>query len=92
LYGIGSVRNSKRIDLIVNFKEWQDGESYDRLGLEQKYTKILDVDIATLDIPVKPGRNLAIILEAAARNHKQKLEGYNAAEELDMRLQSEINS
>lgn len=92
LYGIGSVRNNKRIELIVNFKEWRDDEPYDRLGMEQNYTKILDQDVATLDIPVKPGRNLAIILEAAARNHKQKLEGYNAAVELDSRLQSQMNS
>lgn len=92
LYGIGSVRNNKRVELIVNFKEWRDDEPYDRLGLEQNYTKILDQDVATLDIPVKPGRNLAIILEAAARNHKQKLEGYNAAIELDSRLQAQINS
>jgi len=92
LYGIGSVRNNKRIELIVNFKEWRDNEPYDRLGMEQKYMKILDRDVATLDIPVKPGRNLAIILEAAARNHKQKLEGYNAAIELDSRLQSQLNT
>ncbi len=92
LYGIGSVRNNKRIELIVNFKEWRDNEPYDRLGMEQKYMKILDQDVATLDIPVKPGRNLAIILEAAARNHKQKLEGYNAAIELDSRLQSQLNT
>lgn len=90
LYGIGSVRNYKRIELVVNFKEWRDNETYDRLGMEQKYMKILDQDVATLDIPVKPGRNLAIILEAAARNHKQKSEGYNAAIELDSRLQSQM--
>lgn len=91
LYGIGSVRNNKKIDLIVNFKEWRDNTVYDRLGMEQNYTQILEQNIATLDIPVKPGRNLAIILEAAARNYKQKQEGYNAAIELDSRLQSQIN-
>ena len=86
LYGIGAVMNDKTVDLIVNFKEWRDEEPYDRLGMEQKYAEILGIKVASLDIPVKPGRNLAIILEAAARNHKQKLEGYNAAEELDNRL------
>jgi len=91
LYGIGSVRNYKKIELVVNFKEWADNETYDRLGMEQEYMTILDQEVATLDIPVKPGRNLAIILEAAARNHKQKLEGYNAAIELDSRLQTQMN-
>ena len=92
LYGIGAVRNDKNVDLIVNFKEWKDEEPYDRLGIEQKYVEILGIKVASLDIPVKHGRNLAIILEAAARNHKQKLEGYNAAEELDSRLRFNKNT
>jgi len=86
LYGIGSVRETKNIDLVVQFEAWDDNTIYDRLGLDDNYTEILGLNVSKIKIPVKPGRNLAVILEVAARNHRQKEMGYNAAQELDMRL------
>ncbi len=90
LYGVASVRNSKFIDMVVQLEEWKDGHAYDRLGLEDKYIDILDKQVPALHIPVKPGRNLAVILEAAATNHRQRAEGYNAAKELDRRLRAKF--
>jgi HPr kinase/phosphorylase len=86
LYGLASIRHSKIIDLVIQLEDWEEGKAYDRLGLEDKHVEILDTEVAAIHIPVKPGRNLAVILEAAATNHRQKSEGYNAAKELDRRL------
>lgn len=86
LYGIGSVRETKNIDLVVQFEIWDENTIYDRLGLDDNYTEILGLNVSTIKIPVKPGRNLAVILEVAARNHRQKEMGYNAAVELDQRV------
>lgn len=86
LYGIGSVREEKVIDLVIEFDEWDKTRNYDRLGLESKNTEILDFEVAKLEIPVKPGRNLAMIVEAAAINHRQKRMGFNAAAELEDRM------
>lgn len=86
LYGIGSVREEKIIDLVIEFDEWDKTRNYDRLGLESKNTEILDFEVAKLEIPVKPGRNLAMIVEAAAINHRQKRMGFNAAAELEDRM------
>ncbi|MEA1975572.1 MAG: HPr(Ser) kinase/phosphatase [Bacillota bacterium] len=86
LYGIGSVREEKQIDLVIEFEEWDKKKSYDRLGLDDKYTTLLDIDISKLSIPIRPGRNLAMIVEAAAINHRQKCMGFNAAEKLEKRL------
>ncbi len=86
LYGLASIRHSKIIDLVIQLEDWEEGKAYDRLGLEDKHVEILDTDVAVIHVPVKPGRNLAVILEAAATNHRQKSEGYNAAKELDRRL------
>jgi len=88
LFGIGAVKDSTNIDLVVNMVHWKDGEEYDRLGLEQVYTNILDVDIPCLTIPVTPGRNLAVIFEVAAMNNRQKKMGENAAEEFTAQLNS----
>lgn len=90
VYGIGSVRDTKVINMVVQFDEWKAGSQYDRLGIDEEYVEILDVKIIKLSIPVKPGRNLAVILEAAARNYRTREMGYNAAEELDRRLQEGI--
>lgn len=90
LYGIGSVRETEQIDLIVQFDEWSKEKEYDRIGLDEKYMEILGVQISILNIPVKPGRNLAVILEAAARNFSLKKMGFNAALELDNKLKSQI--
>ena len=86
IFGIGAVKNTEKIDLIINLETWVDGKQYDRLGLEDEYTEILGINIPSLLIPVKPGRNLAVIVEIAAMNNRQKRNGYNAAEELNKRL------
>ena len=86
LFGVGSVKNSARIDLIINLESWDDNKYYDRLGMVNEYTQILDVNIPSHTIPVKPGRNLAIIIETAAMNNRQKRMGYNAAAELNERI------
>lgn len=88
IFGIGAVKNTEKIDLIINLEAWVDGKHYDRLGLEDEYTEILGIKIPSLLIPVKPGRNLAVIVEIAAMNNRQKRNGYNAAEELNKRLMS----
>lgn len=92
LYGVGAIRNSKEIDMIVQLEEWQEGKYYDRLGLEDEYMEIMGVNRPKLTIPVRPGRNLAIIMEVAAMNHRQKTMGYNAAQELNRRLLQQIDS
>jgi len=86
LFGMGSVRPNQNVDLIINLEPWQDGAQYDRLGLEQEYTPILDVKIPSLTVPVRPGRNLAIIIEVAAMNSREKKMGYNAAHEFTERI------
>lgn len=92
LYGVGAIRNSKEIDMIVQLEEWQEGKYYDRLGLEDEYMEIMGINRPKLTIPVRPGRNLAIIMEVAAMNHRQKTMGYNAAQELNRRLLQQIDS
>lgn len=86
LFGMGAVKDSVSIDLIINIVPWHDGEAYDRLGLEQQYTEILDVRIPSITVPVTPGRNLAVIFEVAAMNNRQKRMGYNAAQEFTEQL------
>ncbi len=88
LFGMGAVKNTEKIDMIINLEPWEDGKMYDRFGLESEYTDIMGINIPTTTIPVKPGRNLAIILEIAAMNNRQKKMGYNTAEELNKRLMS----
>ena len=90
IFGIGAVKNTEKIDMIINLETWVDGKHYDRLGLEDEYTEILGIKIPSLLIPVKPGRNLAVIVEIAAMNNRQKRNGYNAAEELNKRLMAGI--
>ena len=81
LFGMGAVKESSNIDLIINMVPWRDGEAYDRLGIETQYTEILDVKVPSITIPITPGRNLAVIFEVAAINNRQKRMGYNAAME-----------
>ena len=80
LFGMSAVREDQDIDLVVNLEQWNDETMYDRLGLEQLYTVILDVKVPALTVPVKPGRNLASIVEVAAMNNRHKKMGYNAAQ------------
>ena len=79
LYGMGAVKLDNQIDLVVNIVHWNTQEAYDRLGLEDQFTEILGVQIPMYTIPITPGRNLAVILEVAAMNNRQKKMGYNAA-------------
>ena len=81
LFGMGAVKDATSVDLIVNMVPWRDGEVYDRLGMETQYTEILGVKVPSVTIPITPGRNLAVILEVAAMNNRQKRMGYNAAVE-----------
>ncbi len=86
MYGIGAVLMSKSIDLEIHLEQWNETKEYDRLGLEETFISILDVKVPSLVLPVKPGRNLAIIIEVAARNLSLRRLGYSAARELDRRL------
>lgn len=92
LYGVGSVRDNMNIDLVIQLEEWDEDKYYDRLGLDDDYIKFLDIKVPKLTIPVRPGRNLAIIVEVAAMNHRQKQMGYNAAHELNKKLLKQISS
>jgi len=83
IFGMGSVKDSEKIDLLINLEAWNPEKMYDRMGLETEYTNIMDITLPTLCIPVRPGRNLAIIVEIAAMNHRQKKMGYNSAHELN---------
>lgn len=85
MYGVGAVNRSKSIDMVVHLEMWQAGKEYDRLGLTDNYTEILGVRVPSLLLPIHPGRNLAVVLEVAARNFRLKQMGYNAAEELTRR-------
>ena len=82
LFGIGAVKNTEKIELIVEMEQWNPEKIYDRMGVDTQFATILGVKIPMLTIPVKPGRNLAVILEVAAMNNRQKKMGYNAAAEL----------
>ena len=92
LFGMAAVKDSADIDLIINIVPWRDGEAYDRLGLENQYTDILGVKIPSLTIPITPGRNLAVILEVAAMNNRQKKMGYNAAAEFTEQINKHFDS
>lgn len=86
LFGMSAVKEQQEIDVVINLEQWRDGAVYDRLGLESLYTSVLDVDLPSLTIPVKPGRNLAVIIEVAAMNNRHKKMGYNAALEFDRQI------
>ncbi|MDO5718709.1 MAG: HPr(Ser) kinase/phosphatase [Tissierellia bacterium] len=90
LYGVGSVKTSTIIDMVIHLEQWDDNKEYDRLGLDDEYTEILGVKIPIINVPVKPGRNVAMIVEVAIRNTRQKSLGYNAAVELNNRLIAEM--
>ena len=88
LFGMGAIKAENRIDLVVNIVPWDNHENYDRLGLEVQYTELMGVKIPTNTIPITPGRNLAIILEVAAMNNRQRKLGYNAALEFTEQFNS----
>ena len=82
LFGMGAIKTSEKIDMVVNLELWDNPKVYDRMGLDNEYMEILGVEVPTMTIPVKPGRNLAVIIEVAAMNNRQKKMGYNAAKDL----------
>lgn len=86
LFGVESVKEEQTIDLVIKLEEWDRSQEYDRLGLEEEYIEILENKVICHSIPIRPGRNLAIIVESAAVNHRQKAMGYNAAIELNKRI------
>ena len=90
IFGMGAVKMSQSIDLVINLEPWVQGKMYDRLGLDNETMEILGNHIPSITIPVKPGRNLAIILEIAAMNNRQKKMGYNTAEEFNRKLMGQM--
>lgn len=90
LFGASSVKDTQSVDLVIRLEDWDKEKEYDRLGLEEEYTEYLGNKIVCHNIPIRPGRNLAIICESAAVNHRQKKMGYNAAQELYTRVQNSL--
>ena len=90
LYGVEAVKNTQTIDIVIKLEEWDKDKEYDRLGLEEEYIEFLGNRVVCHSLPIRPGRNLAIIVEAAAVNHRQKKMGYNAAQELYNRVQQNL--
>ena len=86
LFGMGAVKATERIDLVINLEQWDPEKMYDRFGLDEQHENILGIDVPSITIPVHPGRNLAVVLEIAAMNNRQKKMGYNTAEEFNKRL------
>ncbi|MBR3778404.1 MAG: HPr(Ser) kinase/phosphatase [Clostridia bacterium] len=82
MYGIGSVKNTEKINMVIQLEPWEQGKNYDRMGLDGETVNILGIEVPSITIPVSPGRNLAVIIESAAMNNRQKKMGYNAAQEL----------
>lgn len=86
LFGMGSVKETEKIDLVINLEPWQDGKMYDRLGLDEETTDILGIKVPSIVLPVCPGRNLSVVIEVAAMNNRQKRMGYNTAVEFNKKL------
>ncbi len=92
MYGVGAVIQEKSIDIVMEMEMWEDGKAYDRLGIDDQNITILDVELPHILMPVRPGRNLAIIVEVAARNYRLKKLGYDAAKEFDKRWMEELEN
>ena len=90
LFGVECVKNTQSVDLVIKLEEWDREKEYDRMGLNEEYIEYLGNKIVCHSLPIRPGRNLAVIVETAAANHRQKKMGYNAAEELYKRVQDNI--
>ena len=90
LYGVEHVKDSQEIDLVIKLEDWNKEKEYDRLGLVDEYTEILGNKVVQHSLPIRPGRNLAVIVETAAVNHRQKKMGYNAVHELNRRVQENM--
>lgn len=92
LFGMGSVKETEKIDLVINLEPWQNGKMYDRLGLDEETTDILGIKVPSIVLPVCPGRNLSVVIEVAAMNNRQKRMGYNTAEEFNKRLMESMGA
>lgn len=91
IFGMGSVKLTEKIDMIINLELWQQGKFYERVGMDTEYTNIMGIDIPTTTIPVRPGRNLAVVIEIAAMNNRQKKMGYNTAVEFNKKLMGQLS-
>ena len=83
---MGSVKETEKIDLVINLEPWETGKMYDRLGLDEQTTEILGIQVPSIVLPVSPGRNISVVIEVAAMNNRQKRMGYNTAKEFNKRL------
>ena len=92
IFGMGAIKEIEQIDLVINLEPWVNGKLYDRFGFNNETCEILGIELPSLTIPVTPGRNMAIIIEIAAMNHRQKKMGYNTAEEFNNRLMAQLES
>ena len=92
LFGVESVKDTQSIDLVIRLEEWDKDKMYDRMGLDEEYIEYLGNKIVCHSLPIRPGRNLAIIVESAAVNHRQKKMGYNAAHELYRRVTGNLQA
>lgn len=90
IFGMGAVKDTEKIDMIINIEQWNKEKTYDRLGMEEQTTEILGIRVPSITVPIRPGRNLAVIVEVAAMNNRQKKMGFNAAEELSDRLTKQM--
>ena len=90
IFGIGAIKDTENIDMIIHLERWVEGSQYDRLGMVDEYTNIMGINVPSITVPVKLGRNLAVIVEVAAMNNRQKRMGYNAAVELNKRLMKQM--
>ncbi len=92
IFGMGAVKNTEKIDMVINLENWDKDKFYDRFGLETEYTDIMGIKVPSITVPVKPGRNLAVIIEIAAMNNRQKKMGYDTAVEFNKKLMGETLS
>ena len=90
LFGVESILDTANIDMVIKLEEWDREKEYDRMGLDDNYIEFLGNKVVCHSIPIRPGRNLAVIVESAAVNHRQKRMGYNAAQELYNRVQKNM--
>ncbi len=86
LFGMGAIKLTEKIDMVINLENWVEGKMYDRLGIDEETTDILGIKVPMIVLPVRPGRNLSVVIEVAAMNNRQKRMGYNTAEEFNKRL------
>lgn len=90
LFGMGAVKDTEKIELIIHLEHWEQGKFYERLGMDMEYTELMGIKIPSVTIPVRPGRNLALIIEIATMNMRQRLMGFNTAQELEERLMKQF--